>query len=125
MGLTLEFWDPFRSFFSYVLINTYDIGHTSVYGLEIALHSLQLLNKALLYMWYFNGFKQTNKQHTHTAPDHPCRYPRFLLGLPLQSAIASSLLDRLRRFLLLQTRLPKWVWLGEGGVESAVGGLER
>ena len=65
MGLTLVFWDPFLSFFSYDLINTHDIGHTSVYGLKIALHSLQLLNRALLYMWYFNGFKQTNK-HTHT-----------------------------------------------------------
>ena len=65
MGLTLVFWDPFLSFFSYDLINTHDIGHTSVYGLEIALHSLQLLNRALLYMRYFNGFKQTNK-HTHT-----------------------------------------------------------
>ena len=67
MGLTLILWAPFLFFFSYDLINTHDIGHTSVYGLEIALHSLQLLNRALLYMWYFNGFKQTNKQtHTHT-----------------------------------------------------------
>ena len=35
------------------------------HGLEIALHSLQLLNRALWYIWYCNGFKQTNK-HTHT-----------------------------------------------------------
>ena len=54
MGLTLVLWDPFLSFLSVDLINTHDIGHTSVYGLEIALHSLQLLNRALLYMWYFN-----------------------------------------------------------------------
>ena len=69
-GADFGIWDPFLSFFSYDLINTHDIGHTSVYGLEIALHSLQLLNRALLYMWYFNGFKQTNKHtHTHTH-DH-------------------------------------------------------
>ena len=62
MGLTLAF--GFLSFpsFSSAQINTHDIGHTSVYGLEIALHGLQLLKRALLYMWYFNGFKQTNTQ---------------------------------------------------------------
>ena len=74
MGLTLVFWDPFLSFFLYDLLTTHDIGHTSVYGLEIALHSLQLLNRALLYMWYFNGFKQTNK-HTHTSDSSSARGP--------------------------------------------------
>ena len=81
-GADFGIWDPFLSFFSYDLINTHDIGHTSVYGLEIALHSLQLLNRALLYMWYFNGFKQTNK-HTHTHHEFfPCRSPpaQALLG---------------------------------------------
>ena len=60
MGLPLVFWGPFLSFFSYDLINTHHIGHTSVCELKIALHSLQLLNRALLYMWYFNGFKQAH-----------------------------------------------------------------
>ena len=94
MGLTLVFWDPFLSFLSDDLIHTHDIGHTSVYGLEIALHSLQLLNRALLYMWYFNGIKQTNKHthtHTHTRPFSARRsilslgsWPTFwLIALPL------------------------------------------
>ena len=68
MGLSLLSWTHFSFLLlSFARTNAYDIGPTYAHGLEIALHSLQLLNRALLYIWYFNGFKQTNKQtHTHT-----------------------------------------------------------
>ena len=36
------------------------------YGIEIALHNQQLLNRVLLYMWYFNGCKQTNSHSLTT-----------------------------------------------------------
>ena len=58
-------------FFSSFVLLTILVGHTHFdcgtlfeYGLKVALHSLQLLNRALLYIWYFNGFKQ-KQTNTH------------------------------------------------------------
>ena len=66
MGWLWVLGPKFLSFLlSFARTNAYDIGPPSAHGLELALHSLQLLNRALLYIWYFYGFKQTNT-HTHT-----------------------------------------------------------
>ena len=51
-------------------MNTHDSGTIQEYELEIVLASLWLLNRALLCIWYFNGYRQTNKQsRMRTHPD--------------------------------------------------------
>lgn len=60
------------------------------YGLQVTPHSLLLLTRALLHIWYFNAFKQTHKPWPFRAPGSYAETPSSTLMIPLQASYIST-----------------------------------